>query len=49
MTDDRGTALIETVVLGFAILSLVLPTVLMTARMSEASSVALGEARGVAT
>jgi hypothetical protein len=49
MTDDRGTALIETVVLGFAILSLVLPTVLMTARMSEASSVALEEARGVAT
>lgn len=49
MTDDRGTSLIEIVILGFATLSLVLPTVLMTARMSEASSVALEEARGVAT
>jgi hypothetical protein len=49
VTDDRGTSLIEIVVLGFAILSLVLPTVLMTARMSEASSVVLEEARGVAT
>jgi hypothetical protein len=49
VTDDRGTSLIEMVVLGFAILSIVLPTVLMTARMSEASSVALEEARGVAT
>ena len=49
MTDDRGTSIIEIVVLGFAVLAMVLPTVLMTARMSEASSVALEEARGVAT
>ena len=49
MKSERGTSLIEVVVLGFAILALVLPTVLAAARLSEASTVALEEARGVAT
>ena len=49
MRNERGTSLIEVVVLGFAILALVLPTVLAAARLSEASAVALEEARGVAT
>jgi hypothetical protein len=47
--NQRGTVLIEMVILGFATLAMMLPIVLVTARMSEASAVTLEEARGVAT
>ena len=49
MRGERGTVLIEMVVLGFAVLAMVLPTILTAARLSEASAVAGEEARGVAT
>ena len=49
MRAENGTSLIEILVLGFAILAIVLPTVLTAARLSEASAVAQNEARGVAT
>jgi hypothetical protein len=49
MRSERGTSLIEMTVLGFAVLAMVLPTVLAVARLSEASAVAGEEARGVAT
>ncbi len=49
MKNERGTSLIEMLILGFAILAMVLPTVLAVARLSEASAVAHEDARGVAT
>ncbi len=48
MRRERGTSLIEILILGFAILAMVLPTVLTVARLTEASTVTGDEARGVA-
>jgi hypothetical protein len=48
MRNERGTSLIEIMVLGFAVLAMVLPTVLTVARLSEASAIAGEDARGVA-
>ncbi|MEZ5175926.1 MAG: hypothetical protein R2823_06940 [Acidimicrobiia bacterium] len=45
---DRGIVMIEMVVVGFAVLALVLPTIVLTARMVEASDIATGEARSAA-
>ena len=49
MRDQRGTSLIEVVILGFATLALVIPIVVTAARLAEATSVVGDEARGVAT
>jgi hypothetical protein len=46
--SERGTSLIEILILGFAIVAMVLPTVLTAARLSEASAIAGEDARGVA-
>ena len=49
MRDEQGTSLLEVVILGFAVLAMVIPIVLTAARLSEATSIAGDEARGVAT
>lgn len=49
MRGERGTSLLEIVILGFAVVALVLPIVLAVGRLSEASTIAGDEARGVAT
>lgn len=49
MTDDRGTVLLEMVVLGFATLLLVLPALITIARIVEASAAVEGQARASAT
>lgn len=48
MTDDRGTVLLEMVVLGFATLLLVLPGLITIARIVEATAAVEGRARASA-
>ena len=49
MNDDRGTVLLEMVVLGFATLLLVLPALITIARIVDASAAVEGQARASAT
>lgn len=45
MTDERGTALLEVIVLGFAVVMLVLPIIMTVARITEAQSLVHSAAR----
>jgi hypothetical protein len=46
---ERGTSMIETIVVGFTVVLATLPILLTVVRMSEASDVANSEARAIAT
>lgn len=45
MTGQRGTALLEIVIIGFAVVVLVLPVISTVARLSEANAVVHAAAR----
>lgn len=45
MTNQRGTALIEIVVIGFAVVLMVLPVISTVAQLSDAQAVVHGSAR----
>lgn len=45
MNRERGTALLEVIVIGFAVALMVLPVISMVARLTEASAVVHGAAR----
>jgi len=49
VNDDRGTVLLEMVVLGFATLLLVLPALITIARIVDAAAAVEGRARATAT
>lgn len=49
LTGQRGTALIESIVIGFTVLLVVLPVLLVVLRLAEASDLAASEAQSVAT
>lgn len=49
MRGDRGTALIEMIVLGFATLLVVLPTLTTVARIVDANAVVTAQARDAAS
>lgn len=46
---ERGTVLIEMLVIGFGVMLVVLPLLTMVMRMAEAADVAAGDARATAT
>lgn len=45
MTRQRGTALIEIIIVGFAVLLMVLPVISMVARFTEANAIVHAAAR----
>jgi hypothetical protein len=47
--SEHGTSFIETVIVGFTVMLVTLPTLLTVVRMSEASDTARSEAQAVAT
>ncbi len=49
MTSERGTVVIEMIVLGFATLLVVLPTLMTVARIVDANAVVAAEARDAAS
>lgn len=49
MRNDRGTALIEMLVLGFAVVLVVLPVLVTVARVIDANAVVSSEARDSAS
>ena len=49
MSDERGTALIEMLVLGFAVVLIVLPVLVTVARIIDANAVVSSAARDSAT
>ena len=48
MIEQRGTALLEIIVVGFAVVLMVLPVVSMVARLTEANAVVHSTARDAA-
>ncbi|KAA3635927.1 MAG: hypothetical protein DWP92_10295 [Armatimonadetes bacterium] len=48
LAHERGTTLIETLVLSFAVLAVTMPLLLIAVRFTEATDIATDEARAVA-